>query len=200
MCGTIHGIGFEKADMIAKDLGIRENSGERIAAGLSFVLSYNMNQNGHVYVPQDKLIPAAVKLLSCTEDEAEDELAHQVMLKKLRAAKIGGRNCIYLPEAFEAEKYICAKMDALENTDHLSDVENLNFLIEKSELENNIRYEKLQKKAITDAVKNSVFILTAVPEPVKRRLCGRFCGFLKAWGFPSRLRRRRDARPSASRR
>lgn len=163
LCGAIHGIGFEKADMIAKDLGIRENSSERIAAGLAFVLSYNMNQNGHVYVPQDKLIPAAVKLLSCTEDEAEDELARQVMLKKLRAAKIGGRNCIYLPEAFEAEKYICAKMDALENTDHLSDVENLNFLIEKSELENNIRYEKLQKKAITDAVKNSVFILTGGP-------------------------------------
>ena len=55
------------------------------------------------------------------------------------------------------------KMDALETTDHISDADNLNFLIEKAELENDIRYERLQKKAIADAVKNSVFILTGGP-------------------------------------
>lgn len=163
LCGNIHGIGFEKADMIAKDLGIRENSEERIAAGIAFVLSYNLNQNGHVYLPQEKLIPAAVKLLGCTEEEAEDELARQVMLKKLRLAKINHRSCIYLLDAFDAEKYICSKMDALEMTDHLSDVDNLNFLIEKTELENGIHYEALQKKAIMEAVKNSVFVLTGGP-------------------------------------
>ncbi len=163
LCGAIHGIGFEKADMIAKDLGIRENSEERIAAGISFVLSYNLNQNGHVYLPQDKLIPAATKLLGCTEEEAEDELARQVMLKKLRLAKINDRSCIYLPEAFDAEKYICAKMDVLETMDHISDVDNLNFLIEKTEMENGIRYEALQKKAIMEAVKNAVFVLTGGP-------------------------------------
>ncbi|MBQ9748008.1 MAG: ATP-dependent RecD-like DNA helicase [Clostridia bacterium] len=163
LCGNIHGIGFEKADMIARDLGIRSNSEERIAAGIAFVLSYNLNQNGHVYLPQEKLIPAAVKLLGCTEDEAEDELARQVMLKKLRTAKISGRTCVYLPAAFDAEKYICAKMDALETVDHISDTANLDFLIEKTELENGIRYETLQKKAITAAVSNAVFILTGGP-------------------------------------
>ncbi len=163
LCGAIHGIGFEKADMIAKDLGIRENSEERIAAGISFVLSYNLHQNGHVYLPQEKLIPTAVTLLGCTENEAEDELARQIMLKKLRLAKVHNRNCIYLPDAFEAEKYICAKMDVLETMDHLSDVDNLNFLIEKTELENGIRYESLQKKAIMEAVKHAVFVLTGGP-------------------------------------
>lgn len=163
LCENIRGIGFEKADRIARDLGIRENSEERIAAGLAFVLSYNMNQNGHVYVPQDKLIPAAVKLLSCTEEEAEDELARQVVNLRLRSVKIGGRTCIYLPEAFGAEKYICSKLDVLETSDHISDADNLNFLIEKSELENGIRYEKLQRQAITEAVRHSVFVLTGGP-------------------------------------
>lgn len=163
LCDGIDGIGFEKADQIARDLGVRENSSERIAAGLAFVLSYNMNQNGHAYLPQDKLIPAAARLLSCKEEEAEDELARQVMTGKLRAAKIEGRTCIYLVRAFEAEKYICAKMDALERTDHVSDADNLAFLIEKAELENGIQYERLQKKAISDAVKNSVLILTGGP-------------------------------------
>ncbi len=163
LCGNIHGIGFEKADLIAKDLGIRENNEERIAAGIAFVLSYNLNQNGHVYLPQDKLIPAAVKLLGCTEEEAEDELARQVMLKKLHLVKIGGRSCIYLPNAYKAEKYILSKMDLLESGDHLSDADNLSFLIEKTELENGIRYESLQKKAIMEAVKNAVFVLTGGP-------------------------------------
>ena len=163
LCSNIPGIAFDKADMIARDLGMRENCAERIAAGLSFVLSYNMNQNGHVYLPQEKLIPAAVTLLGCTTEEAEDELEQQLSLKKLRSLKIGGRNCIYLREAFEAERYICTKMDALEMTNHLSDTDSLNFLIEKTELENGIHYESLQKKAITEAVRNSVFILTGGP-------------------------------------
>ena len=163
LCAEIQGIGFDKADMIARDLGMRENCAERIAAGLSFVLSYNMNQNGHVYLPQEKLIPAAVTLLGCKEEEAEDELARQTMLGKLRAVKISGRNCIYLREAYEAERYICTKMDALELTSHVSDADNLNFLIQKTELENGIHYEALQKKAIMEAVKNAVFVLTGGP-------------------------------------
>ena len=163
LCSNIPGIGFDKADMVARDLGMRENCAERIAAGLAFVLSYNMNQNGHVYLPQEKLIPAAITLLGCTEEEAEDELEQQISFGKLRSVKIGGRNCIYLREAFEAERYICTKLDMLEMTDHISDADSLNFLIEKTELENGIRYEGLQKKAIMEAVRNSVFVLTGGP-------------------------------------
>ena len=163
LCSNIPGIGFDKADMVARDLGMQENCAERIAAGLSFVLSYNMNQNGHVYLPQEKLIPAAITLLGCTEEEAEDELEQQIAFGKLRLVKIGGRNCIYLRDAYEAERYICTKLDMLEMTDHLSDADSLNFLIEKTELENGIHYEGLQKKAIMEAVRNSVFILTGGP-------------------------------------
>ena len=163
LCSNIPGIGFDKADMVARDLGMQENCAERIAAGLSFVLSYNMNQNGHVYLPQEKLIPAAITLLGCTEEEAEDELEQQIAFGKLRSVKIGGRNCIYLRDAYEAERYICTKLDMLEMTDHLSDTDSLNFLIEKTEMENGIRYEGLQKKAIMEAVRNSVFILTGGP-------------------------------------
>ena len=163
LCSNIPGIGFDKADMVARDLGMQENCAERIAAGLSFVLSYNMNQNGHVYLPQEKLIPAAITLLGCTQEEAEDELEQQIAFGKLRTVKIGGRNCIYLREAFEAERYICTKLDMLEMTDHLSDTDSLNFLIEKTEMENGIHYEGLQKKAIMEAVRNSVFILTGGP-------------------------------------
>ena len=163
LCANVPGIGFDKADMIARDLGMRENCAERIAAGLSFVLSYNMNQNGHVYLPQEKLIPAAVTLLGCTAEEAEDELEQQITFGKLRRVKIGGRDCVYLREAFEAERYICTKLDMLEMTDHLSDTDSLNFLIEKTEMENGIRYESLQKRAIMEAVRNSVFVLTGGP-------------------------------------
>ncbi len=163
LCADIPGIGFDKADSIARDLGMRENSAERIAAGLSFVLSYNMNQNGHCYVPQEKLLPAAVTLLGCKPEEAEDELERQIMLRKLRSVEINGRTCIYLRETFEAERYICTKMDALELVNHISDADNLNFLIQKVELENGISYETLQKKAITEAVKNAVFVLTGGP-------------------------------------
>ncbi len=163
LCDEIHGVTFEKADAIAKNLGFTSGSDERIGAGIKFVLQHNLYQNGHVFLPQEKLIETAIKLLGCEKEKAEDVLAYLVALGELRFVKEGGIKCIYLPDVYDAEAYIAKKLDIMEQVNHSLDTENLSELVKKVELENGIEYEELQKRAIKEAVANSVFVLTGGP-------------------------------------
>lgn len=163
LCDDINGISFEKADAVAKSLGIPRDSRERVAAGIKFVLTYNQMQNGHVYLPMDKLVATSCKLLGCSTETAENELGTLVMNGQLVLTKLDGRKCIYTKQMYEAEQYIARKMDAIESTDHRVDIMNVSALIERVQLENDIVYAKLQKQAITDSVNNGIFILTGGP-------------------------------------
>lgn len=163
LCDEIHGVSFEKADAIAKNLGFSTGADERIGAGLKFVLSHNLYQNGHVFLPEEKLTETAAKLLGCTREKAEDVLSVMVESKELFLVRQAGLKCVYLPEAHEAEAYIAKKLDVMEGINHSLDSENLSELVKKVELENDIKYEDLQKRAIREAVVNSVFVLTGGP-------------------------------------
>ncbi len=163
LCDEIHGVTFEKADAIAKNLGFTSGSDERIGAGIKFVLQHNLYQNGHVFLPQEKLVETAVKLLGCDTEKAEDVLALLVTLGELKFVRESGIKCIYLPDVYDAETYIAKKLDIMEQVSHALDTENLAELVKKVELENGIEYEELQKRAIKEAVANSVFVLTGGP-------------------------------------
>lgn len=163
LCDEISGVGFEKADAVARSLGMKSNSRERIASGIKFVLKYNRTQNGHVYLPMDKLTATSSGLLGCDAEAAENEIGALVMAGELVIEKIDGRKCIYLRDMYDAERYIARKLDLLETCEHRIDVMNISSLIERLEIENDITYAKLQKKAITDSINNGVFILTGGP-------------------------------------
>lgn len=163
LCDEIGGVGFEKADAVARSLGISRSSRERIGAGIKFVLTYNENQNGHTYLPMDKLIDTSCRLLGCEKETAEDELGALVMKGRLVLEKIDGRKCIYTKRMHDAEQYIARKLDIIEETEHKVDAMNIAALIEKMQIENDIVYAKLQKKAIIDSINNGVFVLTGGP-------------------------------------
>ncbi|MGN1095519.1 MAG: ATP-dependent RecD-like DNA helicase, partial [Eubacteriales bacterium] len=163
LCDEIYGVTFEKADAIAKNFGFASDSDERIAAAIKFVLSHNLYQNGHVFLPLDKLAETTTRLVSCEKEKAEDITDALISEGKLRLVRAPGLKCVYLPEAYEAETYISKKLDILEQFNHSLDSRNLDELIKKVELENDIDYEVLQKKAIREAVASSVFVLTGGP-------------------------------------
>ncbi|KAB8171132.1 ATP-dependent RecD-like DNA helicase [Streptomyces sp. 3MP-14] len=62
LASDVWGIGFLTADRIARAVGIPEDSPERVKAGLRYALSQASDQ-GHCYLPQERLIADAVKLL-----------------------------------------------------------------------------------------------------------------------------------------
>ncbi|MET9367970.1 ATP-dependent RecD-like DNA helicase [Streptomyces griseoflavus] len=62
LASDVWGIGFLTADRIARSVGIPHDSPERVKAGLQYALSQATDQ-GHCYLPEEKLIADAVKLL-----------------------------------------------------------------------------------------------------------------------------------------
>ncbi|WAE74455.1 ATP-dependent RecD-like DNA helicase [Streptomonospora nanhaiensis] len=58
----VWGIGFKTADTIARAVGIPHDSPQRVMAGIQFTLSESTG-DGHCYLPEEKLISAAVKIL-----------------------------------------------------------------------------------------------------------------------------------------
>ncbi|MEV8480013.1 ATP-dependent RecD-like DNA helicase [Streptomyces sp. NPDC051173] len=80
LAADVWGIGFLTADRIAQAVGIPHDSPERVKAGLQYALSQSTDQ-GHCYLPEEKLIADAVKLLQvdtglvidCLAELAADE-------------------------------------------------------------------------------------------------------------------------------
>ncbi|MGI5352537.1 SF1B family DNA helicase RecD2 [Streptomyces sp. CA-250714] len=62
LAADVWGIGFLTADRIAQSVGIPHDSPERVKAGLRHALSQSSDQ-GHCYLPEERLISEAVKLL-----------------------------------------------------------------------------------------------------------------------------------------
>ncbi|WP_431982397.1 SF1B family DNA helicase RecD2 [Streptomyces qinglanensis] len=62
LAADVWGIGFLTADRIAQAVGIPHDSPERVKAGLRHALSHSSDQ-GHCYLPEERLIAEAVKLL-----------------------------------------------------------------------------------------------------------------------------------------
>lgn len=62
LAADVWGIGFLTADKIAQSVGIPHDSPERVKAGLQYALSQSTDQ-GHCYLPEERLIADGVKLL-----------------------------------------------------------------------------------------------------------------------------------------
>ncbi|MER5931223.1 ATP-dependent RecD-like DNA helicase [Streptomyces sp. NPDC002054] len=80
LAADVWGIGFLTADRIAQAVGIPHDSPERVKAGLQYALSQSTDQ-GHCFLPEERLIADGVKLLQvdtglvieCLAELASDE-------------------------------------------------------------------------------------------------------------------------------
>ncbi|MBD0691068.1 ATP-dependent RecD-like DNA helicase [Streptomyces sp. CBMA123] len=77
LAADVWGIGFLTADRIAQAVGIPHDSPERVKAGLQYALSQSSDQ-GHCYLPEERLIADGVKLLQVDVGLVIDCLAELV--------------------------------------------------------------------------------------------------------------------------
>ena len=125
------------------------------------MLVHNLD-NGHTCLPAERLLPAAAGILG-ESDAMTDALDELVQQHELEEYYRNGRRFIYLPDLFEAETAAAGRLrmmlhDLCEDSDAA-----LNRSIELLEEELGIEYDLLQKKALREAVRNHVFVLTGGP-------------------------------------
>lgn len=163
LCEQMHSVSFEKADRIAQTLGYSKNNPMRVRAATKYLCDYNAFQNGHVYLPEEKVIAGVAQMLDITTDAVEDGVQGLLDSGQAVREKIGGRSCIFLRQYYDAEKYVTDKLDLLDRSCASLSDEDASLLIEKVEIRERITYAKLQRRAIAGAIKNGVMILTGGP-------------------------------------
>ncbi|MBE6563180.1 MAG: ATP-dependent RecD-like DNA helicase [Ruminococcaceae bacterium] len=163
LCETIQGIGFAKADAVAESFGIEKNSPFRLSAGVSAFLKLVSAREGHTCMPLEELKERCAKMLEVTPEEIYDTLLDMLIGAKLRVSTRGDVKYIYLPEYYEAEKYIASRLSAINKQCITFGNEDVGRMVFRAERENGISYDVLQKKAIFAALETGVMILTGGP-------------------------------------
>ncbi|MFF0392821.1 ATP-dependent RecD-like DNA helicase [Kitasatospora sp. NPDC004615] len=89
LAADVWGIGFLTADRIAQAVGIPHDSPERVKAGLQYALSQSTDQ-GHCYLPEERLIADGVKLLQVDVGLVIDCLAELVAAEGVVRERLPG--------------------------------------------------------------------------------------------------------------
>ena len=164
LCVDIEGIGFEKADVVGKALGIRDDDPRRLLAGLSYVLTVLAAQNGHVCLPEDKLLELSSQILHADREQVRSALLAGIKDRRfVRVMTRPERYMIYAESQYKDEKYIAEKLLFIKQRAVGTGLENIYHLIDLCERRNGITYSALQRKAIALALSKGVFVLTGGP-------------------------------------
>ncbi len=152
---------FDRAEEMAINFGIDNESAARIKAGIIYILKKNLG-NGHTCLPLDKLISVAVQLLGVDADAIGTALDNMQRSFVLFEEEIEGKRYIFLPEYYNAEKYIAARLTAVKNQIPVC------FPVDELEIDRienmlKIKFGDLQRRAIFAAVDNGMLILTGGP-------------------------------------
>ncbi|MEU6706845.1 SF1B family DNA helicase RecD2 [Streptomyces wuyuanensis] len=123
LAADVWGIGFLTADRIAQAVGIPHDSPDRVKAGLQYALSQSTDQ-GHCYLPEEKLIADSVKLLQVDTGLVIDCLAElageeEGVVREQVPSPDGGDpvTAVYLVPFHRAELSLAAQLSRLLRTD-----------------------------------------------------------------------------------
>ena len=155
------GVDFSVTDTMALSMGFAEDCGERLRAAVTFELTYNEN-NGHVFLPKDKLLNATCQLLGCGMEQVETALdalaeSHAVVIQR-----IANVEAVYLRRLWEAETSACARLMVLLDVD-ADKSRYADRTVAEIEKEQGITYAPLQRQAVELAAKVGVILLTGGP-------------------------------------
>ena len=163
LADEIDGIGFKKADEIAKIAGIEIDSQFRIHCGIQYVLK-QATIDGHTYLPEDELIMRSYELLGVPESVIASELPNLIIDKKLISKKEAEGEVHYYSSVMYYEELGAAAMlhDLASYTVNVSE-EKLERRISEIEAKLDIELDELQRMAVRKAATSGVLILTGGP-------------------------------------
>lgn len=173
LADEVFGIGFKKADQIARNMGMETDSRERIRAGLAYALNHLAN-DGHTYAPRALLMKTAEELLEIDNRErVAAVLDAQIINGDLVSEHIHTdengdfAEAVYLPVYYGAETRAAARLQTMRDMPSmmLEDAQTIDwpeFLAEMAEA-NSVNLTDQQQSAVRAAFESKVSILTGGP-------------------------------------
>ena len=155
-------IGFRLADELAAKIGIHTDSDYRIRSGIFYVLLQSTGE-GHTYLPLPLLLERAGRLLGLSREAVRPQIDNLMMDKKLviKGDKVFASSYYYM-------ELNCARMLYERNLKLEAEVlPSQEAQLEKrlERLAQNLKMEldELQIRAVMEAVRNGIFILSGGP-------------------------------------
>ena len=161
LAGDGWGVAFSAADEIAMSLGLAADSGCRVEAAVAYELGHNEN-NGHVFLPRNKLLDATCRLLDCGLEPVEaalDALIQRGAVVQEHVAKV---DACYLRRLWEAELSACTRLNVL-LTAEADESRAAEQAVREIEGEQGVTYAPQQRQAVELAARRGVLILTGGP-------------------------------------
>lgn len=181
LCGDSIELDFRKADIIAHDMRMERNDHKRIIAGMQYILKMNAAL-GHSCLPLSMLLAKTTVALNVSESDFYSSYNAALDDDELFEYVKNEREYVYLPDYYYAEKFISDRIHILRDFTSPEDFD-CNAMIDIEEEEHGIRYEKLQRQAITSAVSKGLMVMTGGPGTGKTTTLNAIISIFEKQGF-----------------
>ena len=161
LADDIFGIGFKIADEIASRIGIHTDSDYRIRSGLLYVLLQATGE-GHTCLPKEDLLHRASALLGVEEEQMETQLMNLCMDRKLVMKEQNGKVMVWYGQYYYMELNVAKMLHDL-NLECEMEESQIVKKLSKVEKQASITLDEMQRKAVVEAVKNGVLVITGGP-------------------------------------
>mgnify|MGYP000845019748 FL=1 len=164
----VKGIGFKKADLIAKKLGLPMDSHDRKTHGIVYYQNECAAKKGGVAVPRDELIEEASEALELPYENIENTLDEMLTWTGKAAVLtqdvLGDETCIWSRSMYYKELFVAHKILSLSHAEPNYYVpSNVEELIKETEEHNNIELADKQREALIMAIKSNFSVITGGP-------------------------------------
>lgn len=185
----IAGIGFIKADAIAKSIGIAQDSPERIRAAIIYQMQQSEDR-GHCYQTVVQLCEQLITTLSLTRDKIDclvpDQLLALCEAGSLLSEEIqldeNSQTCFWRPDLFSAEHDISRAVAKIMDHPLQIDDSRVEQWIEKYNAASATALSDSQRLAVRRAASSKVFVLTGGPGVGKTTTANAIIRLFKAMG------------------
>lgn len=161
LTGQAYGVAFSTMDEIALSMGFDGDSPCRVEAALTYELSHNLN-NGHVFLPRDKLLFASTQLIDGDPDALETALDGLLARGVIVQEPVAGVQACYLQRLYQAETQVARRLLSLRDAPRQTG-KNVDKIIAEMEARQGIAYAPQQRRAVELAARSGVLLLTGGP-------------------------------------
>jgi exodeoxyribonuclease V alpha subunit len=158
----IHGLGFLTADRLAGRLNLDPRTPARLAAGLLHILD-TMSGEGHVYVPEDRLLSHAEELLQVPRAPLLGALEALAREGRVVVPELPGGRGVYKRPAWVAETGVAQSLGRLLTVTGSHPPLHLEDLIARVQRLRGLTLSPEQDAAVAAALHHKVLIITGGP-------------------------------------
>lgn len=162
LAGVQIGASFAEADALALAHGMEGDAPQRIAAALLFELRHN-GDNGHCFLPADKLCDAVEQLIGVDREQVRECLDTLLDSGDVVQERVSNVNACYLSWLYDAEVYVAQRLRAMAGHTFPPAGVKTDLVIEKLEAEQGIAFAPQQRRTLDAALTRQLVVITGGP-------------------------------------